>query len=178
MFKKRRVIDTLSTNPSLSVISPWPISVDNMVVQLVVYRYSRHHNHRSPRRTTTTSCSPLLNPANSPRQLYSLDPFDVVRHSRDAQLLAELAPFPGGAISDSLHHVLTVTLGIRSLDGGQVKPVPVEPDQPRRQQFSSQAVLLGCRQRVVHEQRVSHRLVDHAIEDVREQLALSASRVS
>lgn len=101
-----------------------------------------------------------------------LEALHLVGHARDDELLAEQAPLAARALAHGVGEVLVVPLAVRLLDVGEVAPVPVEAHEAADQQLAAQAVLLGRRQRVVEEQRVAHRLVDDAVEDVRQQFAL------
>ena len=102
----------------------------------------------------------------------SLVLLDVVGHAVDAQLVAELSPFAARAVPHRVLHVGLVPVAIRPLDGLHVLAVPVEAHEARRKQFLAEAVAPRGIERVVHEQRVADGLVDDAIENVCEELAL------
>ena len=55
-----------------------------------------------------------------------------------------------------------------------MNPIPVAADEPRSQELAAELILARSGQGVVEEEGVTDRLVDDAVEDVREDLALGA----
>ena len=107
-----------------------------------------------------------------PDDLDLLELPNVIGHPRHGQLPAEQPPFARSPVPDRLRQVLAVALPVRPLDRRHVVAVPVVPHQAADEQLPSQPVLLrGC-ERVVQQQRVAHRLVDDAVQDVCKHLAL------
>lgn len=63
-----------------------------------------------------------------------------------------------------------VLFAVGALDSRQVLAVPMIADEARREQLAPQLVL--AREGVVEEKRVAHGLIDDAVQDVRQELAL------
>ncbi len=72
--------------------------------------------------------------------------------------------------------ILSIAFTVCDLDSGHVLPVPVIAHQAGDEQFAAQGVFLGGGDGMMEQQRISRRLVNHAVQDVREHLALLAKR--
>lgn len=101
-----------------------------------------------------------------------LKPSHVIRRAGDAQLTTEKPPLAAGRLANGLREALAVTLAVGLLDSTHMVRVPVVSDEARDKQLAAQAVLAGAGDGVVEEEGVTHRAVDNAIENVREEFAL------
>lgn len=106
-------------------------------------------------------------PLNNPILLDLTDLPNLVTHTSHTQHLTEMPPLAPCALPDSDLHFDSVPRPVLPLDGLHVRPIPVVAHQPRDQELRADAVGLREVERVLHEQRVADRLVDHAVEDVR-----------
>ena len=104
---------------------------------------------------------------------HPFDAADVVWHPRDAKLQAKDAPFSAGGVADRILQLAAVPLAVRLLDRLHVRRVPVVADEAGHEKLAAQAVLARRSERMMQEQRVADGAVNHTVENVRQQLALS-----
>ena len=101
-----------------------------------------------------------------------LHPSHIIRRARNTQRGTKLAPLPARGIPHAVLQVPAILLTEGTLNQRHVRRVPVVADEPADEQLAAQLVAARGRQRVVQQHGVADRLVDDAVEDVREDFTL------